>query len=135
MFPFGFGLSYSTFEYSALKCSAISPEGNFTVTFTIKNTSNVYGREVAQIYISDDEVSLPRAQRELKGFKKVALGPGESKIAEVHLDRDALGFYDERRGEWVSEKGIFSVFVGASSEEIKLKESIELVHGLSWRGL
>ncbi|KAJ3873284.1 glycoside hydrolase family 3 protein, partial [Lentinula edodes] len=71
MFPFGFGLSYSAFEYSALNCSEISSEGTFTVTFTIKNTSSVYGREVAQIYIADDEASLPRPQRELKGFKKV----------------------------------------------------------------
>lgn len=135
MFPFGFGLSYSAFEYSALNCSEISSEGKFTVTFTIKNTSSVYGREVAQIYIADEEASLPRPQRELKGFKKVALQAGESQSVETELDREALGFFDERRGEWVAEKGVFSVLVGASSEDIKLKGSVELRNGLTWRGL
>ncbi|KAJ3796785.1 glycoside hydrolase family 3 protein [Lentinula aff. detonsa] len=135
MFPFGFGLSYSTFEYSALKCSEISAEGRFTVSFTIKNTSKVDGREVAQIYISDDEASLPRPQRELKGFKKVALKAGESQSVDVGLDREALGFFDERRGEWIAEKGTFCVLVGASSEDVKLKESVDLKNNLTWRGL
>ncbi|KAJ4479221.1 glycoside hydrolase family 3 protein [Lentinula aciculospora] len=135
MFPFGFGLSYSTFEYSSLKCSDISPEGNFTVSFTIKNTSKIYGREVAQIYVSDNEASLPRPQRELKGFKKVPLEAGESKSVEVSLDREALGFFDERRGEWVAEKGMFSILVGASSEDAKLKGTVELKKSLAWRGL
>ncbi|KAH7877108.1 glycoside hydrolase family 3 protein [Lentinula edodes] len=135
MFPFGFGLSYSAFEYSALNCSEISSEGKFTVAFTIKNTSSVYGREVAQIYIADDEASLPRPQKELKGFKKVALQAGESQSVETELDREALGFFNDRRGEWVAEKGVFSVLVGASSEDIKLKGSVELRNGLAWRGL
>ncbi|KAJ3776727.1 glycoside hydrolase family 3 protein [Lentinula raphanica] len=135
MFPFGFGLSYSTFELSALKCSDVSPEGSFTVSFAIKNTGKVDGREVAQVYISDDEASLPRPERELKAFKKVALKAGESQIVEVNLDREALGFFDERRGEWVAEKGTFSVLIGVSSEDIKLKGSVEMKNKLAWRGL
>ncbi|KIK67754.1 glycoside hydrolase family 3 protein [Collybiopsis luxurians FD-317 M1] len=135
MFPFGFGLSYSTFEYSGMKCSAITSEGKFTITFTIKNSSDVYGREIAQIYISDDKATLPRPRKELKGFRKVALKPSESKTIEVHLDRDALGFYDERREEWVAEKGSFTVLVGGSSEDVSLKGSVELAIDLHWRGL
>ncbi|KAF5372828.1 hypothetical protein D9757_011124 [Collybiopsis confluens] len=135
MFPFGFGLSYSKFEYSSLKCSAISSDGEFTVTFTIKNRSDVYGREVVQVYISDDHAPLPRPQQELKCFQRVGLQQGEIKSVEVHLDRDALGFYEDRQGEWVAEKGWFTVLVGSSSEDIKLKEKIELVHDLRWHGL
>ncbi|KAG9218808.1 hypothetical protein CCMSSC00406_0001078 [Pleurotus cornucopiae] len=137
LFAFGHGLSYTTFEYSGLQTSAI-PAGNdpkFTVTFTIKNTGSVFGREVAQVYIADPQSSLPRPLKELKGFNKVTLEAGESKVLSVELDREALSFYDDRRASWVAEAGKFVVFVGASSTDIKLTGEVELENSFTWKGL
>lgn len=135
LFPFGFGLSYTTFKYSDLKTSAISEEGKFSVNFSITNTGNTDGREIAQVYISDKDASLPRPVKELKAFTKVSLAVGESKAVTLHLDREALGFYDDRAGHWIAEKGEFTVRVGASSNDLKLTETIELGRTLTWNGL
>ncbi|KAJ6515569.1 glycoside hydrolase family 3 protein [Mycena sanguinolenta] len=135
LFPFGFGLSYSTFEYSDLETSSMSSEGAFSVTFKIKNTSNVPGREVAQVYISDTQSSLPRPPKELKGFVKVALKGGESKSVKVDLTREALSFYDDRQSCWVAEKGTFGVHVAASSVDVRLEGKVELGATLTWTGL
>ncbi|KAK7062032.1 beta-glucosidase [Favolaschia claudopus] len=135
LFPFGFGLSYSTFEYSDLQTSSVSKKGEFSVTFKIKNTSKISGREVAQIYISDPEASLPRPVKELKGFVKVALEGGETKTVKVDLNREALGFYDDRQMCWVAEKGAFKVLVAASAEDIRLEAETELAATLTWKGL
>ncbi|KAK7000982.1 glycosyl hydrolase family 3 C-terminal domain-containing protein [Favolaschia claudopus] len=135
LFPFGFGLSYSTFEYSDLQASSVSKKGEFSVTFKIKNTSKIFGREVAQIYISDPEASLPRPVKELKGFVKVALEGGETKTVKVDLNREALGFYDDRQMCWVAEKGTFKVLVAASAEDIRLEAETELAATLTWTGL
>ncbi|KAF8213871.1 glycoside hydrolase family 3 protein [Mycena galopus ATCC 62051] len=135
LFPFGFGLSYSAFEYSGLETSPVSSDGTFSVTFKIKNTSDVSGREVAQVYISDPQASLPRPVKELKGFVKVALGGGESKSVKVDLNREALGFYDDRQMGWVAEKGAFKVLVAASSADVRLSGEVELGATLTWTGL
>ncbi|EIN10508.1 glycoside hydrolase family 3 protein [Punctularia strigosozonata HHB-11173 SS5] len=135
MFPFGYGLSYTTFEYSDLSTTAISSEGAFSVSFTVKNTGAVDGREAAQVYIRDVESSLPRPVKELKGFAKVALKPGESKKVKIDLDRDSLSFYDDRKKSWVAEAGVFEVLVGASSSDIRLKATAELKNTLTWSGL
>ncbi|KAJ7752775.1 glycoside hydrolase family 3 protein [Mycena maculata] len=135
LFPFGFGLSYSTFEYSDLETSAVSPDGTFSVTFSIKNTSKVVGREVAQVYISDPQSSLPRPVKELKGFVKVELQGGETKSVKIDLNREALGFYNDRQMGWVAEKGKFEVSVAASSEDIRLKNEIEFGSTITWTGL
>ncbi|KAG7447564.1 glycoside hydrolase family 3 protein [Guyanagaster necrorhizus] len=135
LFPFGFGLSYSKFDYSDLSCSEISSDGKFSVRFKITNSSGIEGREVAQIYISDVESSLPRPVKELKGFVKETLKAGETKVITVFLDRDALGYYDERKSSWIAEKGEFVVLVGASSADVRMKRSIELKSTFSWVGL
>lgn len=135
LFPFGFGLSYSQFEYSDLEISSISADGNFSVSFEIKNIGEVYGREIAQIYVSDQLSSLPRPIKELKGFDKVDLKPGETKKIEHTLDREALGFYDDRAGHWVAEGGKFEVHVGASSTDIRLHREVELKEKFTWTGL
>ncbi|KAI3616685.1 beta-glucosidase [Moniliophthora roreri] len=134
-FPFGFGLSYTQFEYSDLQSTPISSDGSFTVALKVKNVGQINGREVVQIYISDPESSLARAKQELRGFKKVSLKAGETKEVKVELDRDALGFYDERRGSWVAERGKFGVLAGASSEDIRLRTEVELKDTLTWTGL
>ncbi|TRM68227.1 glycoside hydrolase family 3 protein [Schizophyllum amplum] len=135
LFPFGFGISYSSFEYSDLSLSPLSDTGDLTVSFKIKNTSNIAGREVAQVYVTDPQSSAPRPAKELKGFTKVALAPGETKTATVKLERDAFSFYDERKMSWIAEKGVFGVWVGASSADIKLKGDVELAKTFSWTGL
>ncbi|GLB34071.1 putative glycosyl hydrolase 3 family protein [Lyophyllum shimeji] len=91
LFPFGFGLSYTQFEYTSLDASIISPAGDFTISFDVKNTGQVHGREVAQIYITDQQSSLPRPIKELKGFVKADLKPGETKRIEHALDRESIG--------------------------------------------
>ncbi|KAJ7498628.1 glycoside hydrolase family 3 protein [Mycena latifolia] len=135
LFPFGFGLSYATFEYSDLEVSPISSSGTFSLNFRITNTSQVAGREVAQVYIADPQSSLPRPVKELKGFAKVDLKAGETKVLNVGLDREALGFYDDRQKCWIAEKGPFEVLVGASSQDILLTKEVELSCTITWTGL
>jgi beta-glucosidase len=105
------------------------------VTFTITNTGKVAGREVAQVYIADPQSSLPRPVKELKGFSKVSLAPGESRKVAVELERDAISFYDDQQMVWVAEKGTFEVFVAASAADVKLKGEVVLEKGFTWTGL
>ncbi|KAJ3574795.1 hypothetical protein NP233_g1525 [Leucocoprinus birnbaumii] len=135
LFPFGHGISYTTFDYSDLKTSSVSEDGNFSVTLTVTNTGNTAGREIVQVYISDDQSSLPRPVKELKAFTKVALASGESKTVILQLDREAFGFYDDRAGHWIAEKGVFTVHVAASSSDLRLKGSVELSKTFTWNGL
>ncbi|TFK64048.1 glycoside hydrolase family 3 protein [Pluteus cervinus] len=135
LFPFGYGLSYSQFQYSSLEASSVSEAAELTVTFKITNISTVDGREVAQVYIADPVSSLPRAVKELKGFAKVLIKAGETEAVSVKLDREAFGFYDDRQSSWVAEKGKFEILVGSSSTDIKLKTEVELEKTITWTGL
>lgn len=110
-------------------------DGIVSVSFTVKNTGQVSGREVAQIYISDPVSTLPRPVKELKGFTKVTLSPGESKSVTVKLDSQALCYFDERKTQWVAEPGTFAVLVGASSIDIKLRGEFVLEKGFTRTGL
>jgi beta-glucosidase len=102
---------------------------------TVTNTGKITGQEIVQVYISDNESSLPRPVKELKAFTKVSLAAGESKTVTLKLDREALGFYDDRAGHWIAEKGVFTVHAAASSSDLKLKGSVELEKNLTWTGL
>ncbi|KAF9464848.1 glycoside hydrolase family 3 protein [Collybia nuda] len=135
LFPFGYGLSYTHFEYSDLISTDISSDGKFTISFKIRNTGNVYGREIAQIYITDQHSSLPRPIKELKGFVKVELQPGETKTISHALNREALSFYDDREMKWLAERGKFAVLVAASSADTRLSGEIELDNSFTWIGL
>lgn len=121
VFPFGYGLSYTTFEYSNARLSAknINNGDDITVTVTVKNTGSVAGKEVVQVYIGDDKASVIRPQKELKGFAKVSLKAGESKDVNITIPFDALKFYDENKHDWVAEPGTFKAYVGSSSRDIK----------------
>jgi beta-glucosidase len=122
LFAFGHGLSYTTFEYSNL---VLNKDGeNVVVSLTLKNSGNIAGAEVAQIYVSDEKASVERPQKELKGFKKVFLNPGESKKITITLNKGAFEYFDEKKMNWVLESGKFSVKVGSSSREIKLLKEI-----------
>lgn len=118
LYPFGFGLSYTTFAYSDLTLSAetIAPEGTISVSATVTNTGEVSGSEVAQLYIRDPVASVVRPVKELAGFTKVYLEPGESQTVQFTLGPSELGFYNQDM-EWVVEPGDFQVWVGPSSAE------------------
>jgi beta-glucosidase len=122
LFPFGYGLSYTTFEYSDLKISAseISSTDTLTIKVTVKNTGSMAGDEVIQLYLRDIEASVEREVKSLKGFARISLGPGESKTATFKLDQSHLSFYDVNQRQWVAEAGEFEVLVGSSSRDIHL---------------
>ena len=124
LFPFGYGLSYTTFDYKNLK---ITKDGNMVkAAFEIINTGKAAGAEVAELYVRDIESKVDRPVKELKGFKKVYLNPGESKPVEITLDESAFSYFDPETNEWALEPGEFEIQVGASSKDIKLKDSITL---------
>ena len=123
LFPFGYGLSYTTFQYSDLKVTPLSGDlsAPINLSFNVKNTGSREGAEVAEVYVGDSHASVPRPIKELKGFAKVQLQPGEIKRVSVDLDRRAFSFYDVKRGDWKAEPGKFSILVGSSSEKIELE--------------
>ena len=126
LFPFGFGLSYTTFEYSGLKLSAesLKDTDTLTVTATVKNTGNRAGKTVAQLYVGDVESTPIRPVRELKGFVKVLLQPGESKEVSFTLDKRAFAYWNRQIHDWHVETGVFTVEVGASSRDLPLKAEV-----------
>jgi beta-glucosidase len=122
LFPFGYGLSYTTFEYSGLRVDARGSGSTFTVgvRFVVRNSGERAGAEVAQVYVGDLEASVPRPPRELKRFAKVRLPPGESRTVEVELGWRDLAFFDEATRAWTVEPGAFLVGVGGSSRDLPL---------------
>ena len=124
MFPFGFGLSYTTFEYSDL--NIVKDGAEFVASFNVKNTGKVAGAEVAQVYVTDNECSVVRPEKELKGFEKVFLNPGETKTLSVRLGEEAFRFYSLGKHDFVVEPGVFTVSVGSSSADIRLTGTLSL---------
>jgi beta-glucosidase len=128
LFPFGHGLSYTDFRYSGLRVvgDAGGKAPAAVVEFEVANTGAREGAEVAQIYVSDESSSLPRPPKELKGFSKVFLKPGERRTVSVPLEQSAFAFYDPARRQWVAEKGDFKIMVGSSSRDIRLEGNFRL---------
>ena len=127
LFPFGYGLSYTTFAYGDPKVSkTVTTDGSVTVSVPVTNTGAVAGAEVVQFYVADPESSVDRPVKELKGFDKVFLQPGETKTVSVQLTRESLSFFDAAKHAWVAEPGRFDVLVGASSADIRGSVSFEL---------
>lgn len=123
-FAFGHGLSYTSFEFSNLK---VMPSGKgASVSFTLKNTGKVAGAEVAQVYVKQEQSLLPRPEKELKGFEKVFLQPGESKTITLSLNEDAFKYFNDVEDSWVHEHGNFDIMVGNSSRSVKLNGKIKL---------
>ena len=126
-FPFGFGLSYTTFKYSNLKL--IPADGTneiVTAQFEIENTGKVAGAEVAQLYVHEKNPSVPRPEKELKGFKKVFLKPGEKQTVSIPLAQRAFAFYDPAKAGWVAEAGDYQIQIGSSSRDLRLKDRFHL---------
>jgi beta-glucosidase len=127
LFPFGHGLSYTTFEYSEWTMPEVVKRGETVKIYVkVKNTGAVAGKEVAQLYVRDVQASVQRPVKELKGFVKVALQPGEEKTVAFELNERALSYYDPDRKRWVAEPGEFEVLIGSSSRDIRLKTKFTL---------
>ena len=127
-FPFGYGLSYTTFQYGrpTLSSPTISPNGHLTLTVAVKNTGKRAGKEIVQLYIGDDKASVERPRKELKGFRKVALMPGETRMVTFDINTDDLQFFSEKEHRWVAEPGTFKAYICASSEDVRGTASFEL---------
>lgn len=124
-FPFGYGLSYTTFEYSDLKINKVG-DFQYEVSFAIKNTGQREGKEVAQLYIAPTSSTIDRPLKELKGFTKVNLKPGEQKSVTIKLNKRAFSYYDTAKKDWVAELGTYKAMIGKSSTDIKLNGDIKL---------
>ncbi len=124
-FPFGFGLSYTDFEYRDLRTD-IRSDGTVTARVTVRNVGKVRGAEVVQFYVSEEAPQIPRPVRELKGFCKADLAPGEEKEISVILDKRAFAYYDAAKKNWAVSAGRYHIQAGSSSRDIRLERVIEL---------
>lgn len=121
LFPFGYGLSYTSFAFSDLKLpKSMTGEKPATVSVVVRNTGNRKGAEVVQMYVGNPGATVDRPVRELKGFERVELAPGESRTVTFHLDRRALSFYDTGKHAWTAQPGRFEISVGSSSRDLPL---------------
>jgi beta-glucosidase len=129
LFPFGYGLSYTTFQYGNLTIAPSSADANapITVSFNVKNIGAREGAEIAELYVGDSHASVPRPVKELKGFAKVSLRPGETKRVSLKLDRRAFSFFDVKKADWNAEPGDFAILVGSSSAKIELQGQFTLM--------
>jgi beta-glucosidase len=128
LFPFGFGLSYTSFAYDNLRLSAgaIGPNQRLSISVDVTNSGERAGQEIVQLYVHDAEATLARPEKELKGFAKVELAPGETKTVTLALDKQALAYWDDARHAWVAEAGEFVALVGGSSRDIRARASFRL---------
>ncbi len=126
LFPFGHGLSYTTFEYSNMWVSRreMNDDETVEVRVRVKNTGNVKGKEIVQLYVRDCESTVNRPEKELKGFEKIELEPGEEKIVSFILDKRAFAYYNTELKDWQVESGEFEILVGKSSRDIVLREKV-----------
>jgi beta-glucosidase len=128
LFPFGHGLSYTKFEYRGLKLDRANPKvgDHVSLSLEVKNVGSRAGTDVVQLYLRDAESSVDRPEKELKGFRRVFLQPGQTQQVTFTLDRAAMSFFDPKEQAWVVEPGMFEVLVGASSRDIRLRGGFTL---------
>jgi len=129
---FGHGLSYTTFEYSNLKIAGSIPAAALTVTADVRNSGSRPGDEVVQLYVRDVEASVKRPKKQLAGFERISLRPGESRSVSFTVPPDRLAFWDEKRKAWIVEPGVFEVMVGRSSADVRLKGEIKALTAGQW---
>jgi beta-glucosidase len=133
VYPFGHGLSYTTFRYSRFRISPKRSNGSMVhVTFELKNTGRRAGDEVVQLYVRDAHASVKRPIRELRGFERVSLKPGEWKTVGFNLPAESLAFYDVSKKAFATEPGTFEVYIGSSSEDVRFKGQFELTSPGQW---
>jgi beta-glucosidase len=121
LFPFGHGLSYTTYEYGRISLSrqTLLENKSINITVGITNTGSVAGSEIVQAYVHDVKSTIPRPEKELVAFEKVFLRPGETKHVVLTLDKYSVGYYDTTLNAWIAEEGVFNALVGASSADIR----------------
>jgi beta-glucosidase len=124
LFPFGHGLTYTTFEYGtpSISNTVLTESEGITITVPVTNTGSVAAPEIVQAYVKDVKASLPRPEKELQAFGKVMLQPGETKEVTLKLDKYSVGYFDTSLGQsgaWIAEEGTFEVLIGASSADIR----------------
>lgn len=121
LFPFGYGMSYTTFSYSkpAISSKTMTAEDSIQVSVMVKNTGKVAGKEIVQLYIGDEKCSVLRPVKELKGFRKIELAPGEEKEVTFTIRAEALKFFDDKKHTWIAEPGKFKAYVAASSADVR----------------
>ncbi len=129
LFPFGYGLSYTSFTYQNLtidkkQTSDVEP---LTISFELTNSGSRKGAEIVQLYIKDVESNVIVPEKELKRFKKIKLVPNESKVIKLNIKAEDLAFFDERQDSWIVEEGKFEILIGSSSQDIRLKETFEYI--------
>lgn len=127
-YPFGYGLSYTTFDYHDMKLSAdkIKDTDKVTVSVQITNTGKVAGKEIVQLYVADKTGAAVRPSKELKGFAKVALEPGETRTVEIELDQRSFAWFNTEIHDWYAASGEYEILIGASSRDIRLKSTLQL---------
>jgi beta-glucosidase len=129
LYPFGYGLSYTTFEYQNFnvdeKIISVNGENKIKVSVDIKNTGNLKGDEIVQVYIKDLESSVVQPKKELRDFKRISLEPQELKTVTFELNKDDFLYWNEIKGDWDIEIGDFEIQIGASSADIKFKELVK----------
>jgi beta-glucosidase len=132
LFPFGYGLSYTAFQYSNAKLSATNFKDvdGLTITLDVTNTGKLAGKEIVQVYVHDQKSELVRPAKELKGFAKVELQPGETKSVSIKLDFRAFAYYHPEYKQWITEDGDFDIFIGASSADIRCRLTATLASSL-----
>jgi len=128
LYPFGYGLSYTTFQYRNLKLSTarLRKTGDLTVSVDVKNTGSRKGDEVVQLYVAHLNSKVERARQELKGFKRIAIQPNETKTVTLTVKAEDLAYWDEKQNKWVVEEDQVKVMVGASSADVRLEKTIEV---------
>ena len=128
LYPFGYGLSYTSFEYSNLRTSAggLGPDGEITVSVDVRNRGARAGDEVVQLYVKHIGSKVARPNEELKGFRRVSLNPGETKTVNIPLRAAALAYWDESKGSFVVEADQVDLLVGASSADIRLQTKVDM---------
>ena len=121
LYPFGYGLSYTSFSYGKLRMVSdeIPASGNLTASIEVTNTGNRLGDEVVQLYIRDRECSVVRPEKQLVGFERITLEPGESRTVSFNVPAEELAFWDAGSGGWIVEPGEFEVMAGSSSADIR----------------
>jgi hypothetical protein len=129
LFPFGHGLSYTSFEYGrpSLDSKVLAEDGTIELVVAVSNVGDVGGMETVQVYVRDEKSRLPRPEKELVAFEKVELDKGETKHLRIPIDKYAVGYWDTAVNKWVAEAGVFRVLVAASAEDIKYAVSFPLL--------
>ena len=128
LFAFGHGLSYTTFKYGKVTADSktMTADGTLTLSVDVTNTGDRAGAEVVQLYVSDKKCSVDRPAKELKGFEKIALEPGETKTVTFTINKDALSFFDADAHKWVAEPGVFTAHIAAAADDIRTSVDFEL---------